>query len=361
MLAGYLVDCGLVINIITVDGEYQGGGGDVRPAGNVYRIKTFYNGKSKALRLLSNLYEGLRMVWKSNGLSPDVTICMTDPPLLNMWAALFFRKRKWVLWAMDLYPEAFVAARLVSKKNVLYKLIDRIVLSNKPSHLIALGPHQKDYLAKKFGRGLSSSILPCGVYDAGGQNHVDVPFWAQERDKIYLGYCGNLGEAHSPEFLEAVIDCLDAEKFKLILALYGAGGAKLATYAKGKPGVEIVNSVRRGELKYIDVHLASLKDEWVSVCVPSKTVSSVCSHATFVYCGSAESDNWELLKRAGWLVPAAEDVGSLVRKLLASISRQEIEMKRGTAAVLAAKLLHEKHASFGALYDRIVEMVPQKV
>jgi len=215
-LAGYLVDRGLLVNIITVDGEYQGGGGEVKPAGNVFQIKTFYNGKSKAMRLLSNLYEGFSMVRKSGSFSPDVTICMTDPPLLNMWAAMLLRKRKWILWSMDLYPEAFAAAGLVSKGNLFYKVIDKVVLSNKPSHIISLGPYQNEYLLEKYGRSLSSTILPCGVYNADDQNHVELPSWAKERDKIYLGYCGNLGEAHSMEFLTSVIDCLDATRFKLI-------------------------------------------------------------------------------------------------------------------------------------------------
>ena len=153
-LAGYLVDRGLLVNIITVDGEYQGGGGEVKPAGNVFQIKTFYNGKSKAMRLLSNLYEGFSMVRKSGSFSPDVTICMTDPPLLNMWAAMLLRKRKWILWSMDLYPEAFAAAGLVSKGNLFYKVIDKVVLSNKPSHIISLGPYQNEYLLEKYGRSL---------------------------------------------------------------------------------------------------------------------------------------------------------------------------------------------------------------
>lgn len=278
-----------------------------------------------------------------------------------MWAALLLRKRRWILWAMDLYPEAFAAAKLVSKSSLFYKLVDRIVLSNKPSHLIALGPHQNEYLLKKYGGGLTSTILPCGVYDAAGLQHVDVPFWAKERDKLYLGYCGNLGEAHSPEFLKAVIDGLDAGKFKLILALYGAGGAKLATYAEGRPGVEIVSGVRRAELKYIDIHLASLKNEWVNVCVPSKTVSSVCSHATFVYHGPADSDNWELLKEAGWIVPEAEDVSHSVQEMLLRLSEQVILTKKGVASDLAELLLSEKKSAFKSICERIVEIVPLKV
>ena len=219
--------------------------------------------------------------------------------------------------------------------KLFYKVIDKVVLSNKPSHIISLGPYQNEYLLEKYGRSLSSTILPCGVYNADDQNHVELPSWAKERDKIYLGYCGNLGEAHSMEFLTSVIDCLDATRFKLILALYGAGGAKLADYAEGKPGVEIVSLVKRGELKYIDVHLASLKNEWVNVCVPSKTVSSVCSNATFIYYGTAESDNWELLKGAGWLIPVADEVKRSVREVLSRISEQDIVEKKGLASDLA--------------------------
>jgi len=44
----------------------------------------------------------------------------------------------------------------------------------------------------------------------------------KQKDKIVLGYCGNLGEAHSVDFLMAVVENIDPERFHLVLTVYSA-------------------------------------------------------------------------------------------------------------------------------------------
>ena len=90
-LAKFLVQKKIVVNVIHVNALYEGAG-SATPFGNIFSIKTFYNGRNKLLRLFSNLYEGFALLIKSNSLKPDVTICLTDPPLLNFWASLLINK-----------------------------------------------------------------------------------------------------------------------------------------------------------------------------------------------------------------------------------------------------------------------------
>jgi hypothetical protein len=163
-LAAYLCEKGFVVNVIHVDTFYDGGDNEKVPVGNIFKVDTFYTGKNKFLRLVANLAEGYLLVKASKKCPCDVTICMTDPPLLNLWAALLLRKRKWMLWMMDLYPEAFVSAGLVSSNNFFYKTINRWLLKGAPQHIIALGPVQKQYLQAKYGDNiLSYSLLPAGI------------------------------------------------------------------------------------------------------------------------------------------------------------------------------------------------------
>jgi hypothetical protein len=165
-LAAYLCEKGFAVNAIHVDAFYDGGGSEMAPAGNVVKVGTFYSGKSKYLRLAANLMEGFLLIRASKKRPCDVTICMTDPPLLNLWAALLLRKRKWMLWTMDLYPEAFVSGKLVSSSSFLYKMINERLLKGAPQHVIALGPVQRDYLQAKYREHiLSYSLLPCGIYN----------------------------------------------------------------------------------------------------------------------------------------------------------------------------------------------------
>jgi hypothetical protein len=349
-LVSYLCEKGFLVNVIHVDIFYDGGGSERFPAGNVFKVGTFYNGKSKYLRLAANLMEGYLLIRASKKHPCDVIICMTDPPLLNLWASLLLRKRKWMLWTMDLYPEAFVSGGLVTASNIFCKVINKYLLQRAPQHIIALGPVQKQYLQAKYKNSVPSySLLPCGIYNERDSIDADTPPWAKDKDKVYLGYCGNLGEAHSLEFLYAIVDNLNADKFKLILAPYGSKSSLLKKYVCGKNGVEVVDSVKRNHLRFIDIHLASLSKEWTNVCVPSKTVSSVCAGSAFLYFGDEHSDNWVMLQEAGWLLPWSRNVEDGVKKFFTAFRHEELARKKEAARNIAEKLNGEKQKTFHTL------------
>jgi hypothetical protein len=355
-LAAYLCERGFLVNVMHVDAAYSGGGSEMPPVGNVFKVGTFYNGKSKLLRLAANLMEGYLLAKAAKKQPCDVIICMTDPPLLNLWASLLLRKRKWMLWSMDLYPEAFAASQLISSGNFLYKTVNKWLLRGAPRHIIALGAVQKEYLQAKYkSRVPGYSLLPCGICSEGNAGD-DTPYWANDSGKIYLGYCGNLGEAHSLEFLYAVVDNLNADRFKLILAVYGAKALPLKKYAQGKKGVAVVKPVNRSQLRFIDIHLASLSKEWTSVCVPSKTVSAVCSGSTFLYFGEEHSDNWAMLQAAGWLLPLNKNVEDSVKSFFSAFQREELSQKKEAARKIAAELSAEKMKTLHEIADKIREL-----
>jgi hypothetical protein len=261
------------------------------------------------------------------------------------------KKKKWILWAMDLFPEALAAGHLVNEKNFIYRYFDKKVINNPPHHIIALGKHQGDYLAKKFPNPIPQTLLPCGIYPNTGHAN-DKPEWAND-SRIILGYCGNLGEAHSPEFIMRVIDHLDSNKFKLILVLYGSKASSVLEYAKGKNGVQVLPFVKKDDLQFIDVHLASLVPEWVDVCVPSKTVSSVCAGASFLYYGVEDSDNWMLLHEAGWILPRNNDLDTTVPAFLKQLTPQSVRQKKEAARNVSQRLLASKQGAFQEIYNVI--------
>jgi hypothetical protein len=361
-LATYLCEKGFWVNVIHVDAFYGGGGNEKAPVGNIFKISTFYNGKNKYLRLIANLVEGYLLMRVSKKHPCDVSVCMTDPPLLNLWASRLLKKRKWILWTMDLYPEAFVAGKLVSSNNFLYKMMNKWLLKGTPQHIIPLGPVQKKYLQAKYNDSVSSySLLPCGIYDKHNNIDADIPYWVSDKEKIYLGYCGNLGEAHSLEFLYAIANNLDADKFKLILAPYGSKSLLLKKYVRGKRGIEIVDTVKRNHLQFIDIHLASLSKDWTNVCVPSKTVSSVCSGSAFLYFGDEHSDNWVLLQEAGWLLSGSENVEEGVKKFFSTFQLEELARKKEAAQRIAKKLNMDKIKTFHEIADKIRKLSEQRV
>jgi hypothetical protein len=344
-LVKYLLGAGFQVNVIHVDAPFWGRKEDI-PIGNVFKIKTFYYGQNRFLRLFANLLSGYFLIKKSKKIPCDVMIIMTDPSLLNMWASLLLKKKKWMLWAMDLYPEAFVAGKLISANSFLYKKIYQLTVKNAPQHIISLGPLQTAHLQERYKDKITGfSCFPCGIYDAKAYI-ADRPQWASDMTKTNLGYCGNLGSSHSLEFLYAVVDNLDVEKFKLVLSVYGIKAQALKQYVEGKKGVEFVPFVERAHLKFIDIHLASLFPQWIHISVPSKTVSSVCAGSAFLYYGKEDSDNWFLLKEAGWLIPYGENIETGVITFFQQFDIKRLEEKKEVAREIAKKLNGKKMEVF---------------
>jgi hypothetical protein len=352
-LAKRLLNAGFQVNVVHVDAPFWGKENEI-PAGNIFRVKTFYFGKKRCWRLVANLISGYFLIRKSKRILCDVTIVMTDPSLLNMWASLLLKKRNWMLWTMDLYPESFVAGGLISANNYLYKKLYQWTVKNAPQHIISLGPLQTLHLQNRYNGNIPKFFcIPCGIYDAKESPGSDRPQWANDTTKICLGYCGNLGAAHSLEFLYAIIDHLDIERFKMVISVYGLKAKTLQQYVQGKNGVELIPPVRREHLNYIDIHLASLLPQWTHISVPSKTVSSVCAGSAFLYYGKEDSDNWFLLKEAGWLIPHDKDIQQGVIRFFQQFDIKNLEQKKEAAQKIAKKLNADKIQTFHEITTNI--------
>ncbi|HEX5553870.1 MAG TPA: hypothetical protein VFX43_11545 [Chitinophagaceae bacterium] len=328
---------GVKSNVLCINRGFEGGGGNREPAGHIKRIKTLYQGDHALLRFITFLYDGYVLARKALKFKRTLLICTTSPPLLPLWASLYFKRNiKWALWAFDLFPEGFMATGLVGKGNLFYRWVKKLTYKKPPAFLIALGPGQARHLQQQYKKEVPFYILPCGVLFY--QDKSDqVPPWRGE-NKIYLGYCGNLGDPHNPDLIRAVIDHMDPEKHRLVLALYGNKAAGVKAYAKGKPGIVLVDRVPRDQLHFIDIHLVSLLTEWTHIAVPSKAVSAVSLGCPILFCGSAESDNWLMLQKAGWLIPETSAMEEYVRDFLLTVDQAEIDGKKGAAALVNSDL-----------------------
>jgi len=338
----------LQVNAISVNANYGNNSLETKNESiKNYTINTFYNGKNNLIRLFSNIYEGIKLVALSNKLNPDVVICMTEPPLLNIVGALFLKRNtKFILWSMDLYPETLSASGLLGSKNIIYKLLDKFTIRHKPDILIALGSFQANYLHKKYMLQMPTFILPCGIFE--NKNIITTkPAWANT-NKIIIGYCGNLGAAHSLELIIEMANLIDYDKYQFVISVYGSKSKELLSNLSNNSKIVFVESVSRAELSFIDIHIASLLEKWVNVCVPSKTVSSVCANSTFVYYGIENSDNWHLLSEAGWIIDIGEKASlkTKVQFFLNSVSKEKIILKKESAREIHKKLLTEKEKTF---------------
>jgi glycosyltransferase involved in cell wall biosynthesis len=332
------------VTVVSCRSEYAGGGSQLEPEGEVRTIRSLYDGKNKVLRLLSTFVESYLLIRAARSTKPDHVIVMTDPPFLQFWAPfLLSGKCPWTLWSMDLYPDAFVSSKLVKPNNLIYRILKRWTYRKAPDSLIALGPLQEQYLKTAYQEPIkTTAVVPCGVYAKRDQLPPEPAWKTENAGKILLGYCGNLGEAHSVQFLKQVINHFDPKRFHLVLSVYGVKAHEILSHAETKKdGITIVPRVERDQLSFIDIHLVSLKKNWSHVCVPSKAVSAICSGSPILLYGTPDCDNWKMLGFGGWLIRQSSDqneVSQAVSNFLNSIEQETIESKKLDAASVAAVL-----------------------
>jgi hypothetical protein len=339
-LANYLISKkNISVAIVHIGRSYEGGGNKREAVGEIHTVKTIYEGQNRILRYISGMLDGWKLIRKAASLDHGPVIVMTSPPLLPMWASRIFsrKKKEWILWSMDLFPEGFAASNEVKEDNFLYKYALRQTYRNAPARMIALGPQQKKAVESKYGKEIDGVVLPCGVFMDQNKSS-EVPPWKTEKEKIYFGYCGNCGNAHSAEFVKTVIAAMDPEKHHFILAVYGIKAEGIKEFAKNNQAVSIMNGVPRNELHHIDVHLVTLVESWTHVAVPSKAVSSVCSGASILFCGNPHGDNWQMLKDAGWMVADNSALEMNVHQALIGIRKDSIAEKKANALRIAGEL-----------------------
>ncbi len=257
---------------------------NVRPVGKLHTLSSIYDGKSKILKQLAGFLDGFTLIRKAKNIDKDTTIIvMTSPPLLPFWASMLLKsgtplggtppERKWALWSMDLFPEAFVAIGMIAEKNAVYQWFLKKTYKNAPNKLIALGRKQAGVIQEKYKNTMNKTILPCGVifhqtYES------QLPEWRKEDNKVYFGYCGNLNDAHNEDFLIEFIKAFDPEKHHLVLALYGKKAKSVLEFAKNYAGITVLPNVPRSQLNFLDVHLVSLLTKYTHLMIPSKAVSA---------------------------------------------------------------------------------------
>lgn len=344
---------GIESNIITMDRDFEGKGGALRqPVGNVIMLSPLFRSRKKIFRFISFLYDGFALIRKSRQYSNGLIVVTTSPPMLPLWASLLYGKKiKWAFWSLDLFPEGFMATNIISEKNIIYSWVIKKTYSSSPARLISLGPKQAEHLQKLFKKNIPASILPCGVFFYQDRSDI-MPDWC-DKEKIILGYCGNVHDPHNPEFIERVIDQINPAKHKLILALYGTKASRVKAYARNKPGVIIVDSVPRNQLHFIDIHLVSLNSTWTHLAVPSKAVSAITMGCPILFCGSEQSDNWYMFQDAGWFISEGPSMENDVKNFMGSISVESVHEKK----IITQTLYEKLKQSVLRTYKEIAEII----
>ena len=321
-------------------GENKGASTDVEVV-RIGRASRRYRGKLG--RLLESISVGRRMADEALAWA-DVIVSLTDPPLLGLWIgrkrARAKRSVRWIEWTMDLFPEAFAAAKLVRKSNLMYKLVSASQRKNASDAYICLGEEQSRALAHLRGIKRPTVVLPCGIVPAATVG--DVPSWRQREHRIVVAYAGNIGEAHCPHFLPALVETADAEQFVFLFALYGIHAPAIRERLRDRRNILWRDRIDHAELIHADVHAASLHPDWTHMCVPSKAVTTICLGRPLLFAGDPQSDTVAMLNRASWILPVPRDGNydrAMIRSILDEMADPEKRSSKGREAGMLAETL----------------------
>jgi colanic acid biosynthesis glycosyl transferase WcaI len=329
-----LLSCGHQVTVITSRNSYT----PLDHYSADQRIKMHFTlGRSAAGRLEAWLGFWLQTFIMLPFFRWNRCIIMTDPPFMifaGFLAKLIHPSRKLYWWTMDLYPEALTASKLnFFGKSVVTKICTWLtnISLKKLTGIICLGAAQRQRL-KLYKNWPKDDSLFC----------IIVPPWDFRRfnnspkhlqdfkknmgwtNKNIALYAGNLGEAHSFEYIVKLAKRLVAEgDSSWIFAFFcrGAQVSDLKQCARDLPNVYINDylSEEKSELLFsaVDLHLITMADGWEGIVVPSKLYGVLHTTAPVLFVGPKTADTASEISAQGigWSVQNDEDVNQTIKTL----------------------------------------------
>ena len=289
----------------------------------------------------------------------DRCVLLTDPPFLPFAARLarIFtgRQRRYYWWTMDLYPEALVAAGMISQRNPLWiclRWLNDLGLGAM-NGVIALGPRQLQRLQTYRGWDkLADSSVVVPPWDTrpirriSPEENVVLRQFGWQGRKIAL-YSGNLGQGHLfQEFADAARWFYEGRRDDWIFAfvIRGENRRDLEVMTKDFPNIRVLDYLSddfTADLLWAaTVHLISMKSGWEGVIVPSKLYGALQTAAPVLFIGPEDSDTaTEILRLKRGLTLSPNTSGDTVARVLEELAqpswRQEPFLNEGSSREVA--------------------------
>lgn len=370
-LAGELVRRGHVVTVITsVAGCGVEAGAPAGAAGGVRVIRVGPGGShSSGLWAKLGDYGSFfrRAVGELSRLPerPDVLVCMTTPPFCGRIGARL-RKRQgipYVLWCMDLYPEALSAHGLFRPSHPVYRGLLRLSRGEREraSAVITLGP---DMSSRVHASAPKAQVEEIPVWShltstpealAGAKRLRRQRDWAD--DELILMYSGNMGRAHRAEDFAGLARILREKKVHARVVMSGAGPRRAEWERLGSGHFEFIpaatDTACAAHLLSADIHLVSQRPEWTGLVVPSKFQAACALGRPVIYTGPPHSaiGLWIQDAEAGWVIPPGE--ARAMEPVVKDLQDREVCRIKG----VKARRLFEDRFSFDVNCARLCDLL----
>ena len=316
-LAEFLARQGYRVEVLTGRGKYVTGKMDapereVRNGVHIRRLRTTSFGRRSHLGRIADYLSFYVRAIATLVFGPrrDGVVVLTTPPLLAFLGAIarLLRGQRYGIWSMDLHPDAEVASGMLRKQGVVARLLEWANATGyrRADFVIDLGSYMKRRIVAK---GVAPSRTHT-VHVWSAKDEIEPQPREQNplldelgvRDKFVVMYSGNAGIVHDfGDICGAMRLLKDDPLVHFLFVGDGPRRAEIEGFAKEN---EIRNFTYRGyfgrdqlrhSLSVADLHLISLRKEFVGISVPGKLYGIMASARPALFVGPAGCESAETI------------------------------------------------------------------
>jgi colanic acid biosynthesis glycosyl transferase WcaI len=320
-------------------------------------------------RALNYVTYFLSAVWAALRLPrQDVTIALTDPPIIGFAALAARPRRGMIFFCQDIFPE--VAGLLEDFQsplvNAILERVNRFLVA-RATRIVALG----DTMASRLVKGKGADPAKITVIHNWADTSAIVPSAKQNAFAVGHGldanfvvlHAGNIGLGQN---LDVVIDAMAllAERRDILLLFIGDGNRRIALEERvkdrGLDNVRFLPFQPRDQLRWTyassDVCLVSLKPGLAGYIVPSKLYPILAAGRPYIAAVEAISEVAALTERHRCgVVVTPGDAAQLAAEIQRLAEQRQEREAMGARARLAAELFGRERQI--AAHAQVIEKV----
>ena len=243
----------------------------------------------------------------------DGVLFLTTPPLLSVVGriAFLFRAQRYGIWSMDLHPDAAIASGMLRDRPRFAQVLEwaNAAAYRKADFVIDLGRYMNDRIRAKGVSARRSHTIPlwCSKEEIYPVQREHNPLFDQLglRDKFVVMYSGNAGIVHDfANICEAMRLLRDDSQIYFLFVGSGPRRREIEAFARDNviENFQYRGYFEREQLRYslgvADVHLISLRAEFVGISVPNKLVGVMAAARPGILIGPHRCESAETILSA---------------------------------------------------------------
>ena len=268
-----------------------------------------------------------------------------------------FKKFEYILLVYDVFPENLIAANLLKRKSLIYKIVKKIFdwAYNQTDHLIVIGRDMHEIIEKKTKNSIPISLITnwCDtdniIVQSKNDNQIIKDLKLEK--KVVFSFVGNLGRVQGIDFLLEVSLLVKNPNFILLFIGNGALVPKIKRHIKNNKKKNVIyagqfpSSKNNLILNACDVAIVSLNKSMYGLGVPSRFYNNLAAMKPIFYIGDSKSEIGRVVKEnnIGWVCDElqASDVAKKIELIIDDY--EKIKVFGNKAKSLASKEYNKKN------------------